>query len=356
MLRAGETDQNIDVRIYDSKTSYKQKKIEKAVFEYIRRNGYCIPLRTGIESIPIVMYLEQLPSMLDYCAECGLSFTRELDETRFQEKLTDNGRIEFAKGYMVDRYSFYGDGLFINEEIVSPPASAFCHKLVWRDVSRDSQLRRIKATLLPPGFICGNSLGVIFCQEENLARMKMLLVIMNSLIFEYQARSMLVSNHVAAGIVKQIHVPIPDVDAKVIDMVDRQIKGENLELSLELIAAKLYGIAPSDYQAIVESFTLNQEERDYLIQTYKEEANQNGEHNNMIFNHYASTLSDLDMQVIRCVPPGGNWKDIPESVPSQRLAQIRESYKAGKGSRSTYYGRLRPEMPAYTINTYFKVK
>ena len=73
----------------------------------------------------------------------------------------------------------------------------------------------------------------------------------------------------------------------------------------------------------------------------------------MIFNHYASSLSELDMQVIRCVPPGGNWKNIPESVPSKRLAQIRESYKAGKGSRSTYYGRLRPNMPAYTINTYF---
>lgn len=59
------------------------------------------------------------------------------------------------------------------------------------------------------------------------------------------------------------------------------------------------------------------------------------------------------MQVVNCVPPGGNWKDIPESVPSKRLEQIRESYKAGKGSRSTYYGRLRPEMPSYTINTYF---
>lgn len=59
------------------------------------------------------------------------------------------------------------------------------------------------------------------------------------------------------------------------------------------------------------------------------------------------------MIIIKYVPPGGNWKNIPESVPSQRLAQIRESYKAGKGSRSTYYGRLCPEMPAYTINTYF---
>lgn len=73
----------------------------------------------------------------------------------------------------------------------------------------------------------------------------------------------------------------------------------------------------------------------------------------MIYNHYAATLSELDMQVVKCVPPGGNWKDIPESIPSQRLSQIRESYKAGKGSRSTYYGRLRPDMPSYTINTYF---
>ena len=73
----------------------------------------------------------------------------------------------------------------------------------------------------------------------------------------------------------------------------------------------------------------------------------------MIYNHYASKLSELDMQIIEHVPPGGNWKNIPESVPSKRLEQIRESYKEGKGSRSTYYGRLRPEMPSYTINTYF---
>ena len=73
----------------------------------------------------------------------------------------------------------------------------------------------------------------------------------------------------------------------------------------------------------------------------------------MIYNHYAAKLSDLDMLIVDHVPPGGNWKNIPESVPSQRLAQIRESFKAGKGSRSTYYGRLRPDMPSYTINTYF---
>lgn len=53
------------------------------------------------------------------------------------------------------------------------------------------------------------------------------------------------------------------------------------------------------------------------------------------------------------IPPGGNWKDIPDHIPSERLAQIRESFAAGEGSRSTYYGRLKPDNPAYTINTYF---
>lgn len=73
----------------------------------------------------------------------------------------------------------------------------------------------------------------------------------------------------------------------------------------------------------------------------------------MIPNHFAARLSTLDLTVARSVLPGGNWKQVPHDAPSQRLRQIRESYAAGKGSRSTYYGRLRPDAPAYTINTYF---
>jgi len=73
----------------------------------------------------------------------------------------------------------------------------------------------------------------------------------------------------------------------------------------------------------------------------------------LIPNHYAARLSSLDRLIVQSVPPGGNWKAIPESIPSQRLKQIRISYAAGQGSRSTYYGRLHPNAPAYTINTYF---
>jgi DNA (cytosine-5)-methyltransferase 1 len=73
----------------------------------------------------------------------------------------------------------------------------------------------------------------------------------------------------------------------------------------------------------------------------------------VIPNHACASLSELDLRIARAVPPGGNWRDIPSDIPSARLAQIRVSAAAGEGSRSTYYGRLHPDRPAYTVNTYY---
>jgi len=77
------------------------------------------------------------------------------------------------------------------------------------------------------------------------------------------------------------------------------------------------------------------------------------ESEHQISNHVAARLSELDMRMVMSVPEGGNWKNIPESIPSKRLDQIRASFLRGEGSRSTYYGRLRRSDPAYTISTYF---
>jgi DNA (cytosine-5)-methyltransferase 1 len=72
---------------------------------------------------------------------------------------------------------------------------------------------------------------------------------------------------------------------------------------------------------------------------------------NELSNHETASLSDLDLKMVRCVPPGGNWKNIDPAIPSKRLEQIREKRKGG--SRSTYYGRLRIDRPAFTISTNF---
>ncbi len=67
-----------------------------------------------------------------------------------------------------------------------------------------------------------------------------------------------------------------------------------------------------------------------------------------LYNHIAPGLSKLEWEMAKHIPAGGNWKNIPENIPSQRLVQIRKS-----GGRTTYYGRLVWDKPAYTITTYF---
>ncbi|MCA9629952.1 MAG: DNA cytosine methyltransferase [Myxococcales bacterium] len=69
--------------------------------------------------------------------------------------------------------------------------------------------------------------------------------------------------------------------------------------------------------------------------------------------HDAGALSDLDLQAISFIPPGGNWRSLPEDFPSARVKQIREGAALGTGSRSSYYGRLTWDSTASTIATYF---
>lgn len=67
-----------------------------------------------------------------------------------------------------------------------------------------------------------------------------------------------------------------------------------------------------------------------------------------LYNHISPRLSDLEWEMAKHIPPGGNWQNIPVHIPSKRLEQIRLS-----GGRTTYYGRLRYDKPSYTITTYF---
>lgn len=71
---------------------------------------------------------------------------------------------------------------------------------------------------------------------------------------------------------------------------------------------------------------------------------------NQVLNHISFKLSDLDLEMIRNVPQGGSWKNIPpETVcKSQRLIQISRT-----GGRTTLYGRLDYQKPSFTISTYF---
>lgn len=71
---------------------------------------------------------------------------------------------------------------------------------------------------------------------------------------------------------------------------------------------------------------------------------------NFILNNETFSLSKLDMEMVKSIPPGGNWTNIPQNVinKSQRLKTIQKT-----GGRTTLYGRLDNSKPSYTITTYF---
>lgn len=69
---------------------------------------------------------------------------------------------------------------------------------------------------------------------------------------------------------------------------------------------------------------------------------------NFVTEQFMSQLSELDKYIIAHVKPGGNYMDIPSDVNSVRIRRLKK-----EGGHTTCYGRLAPDKPAYTINTYF---
>ena len=64
--------------------------------------------------------------------------------------------------------------------------------------------------------------------------------------------------------------------------------------------------------------------------------------------HFIPTMSSLDKYIIDHVKPGGNYMDIPPDVSSERIRRLQRD-----GGHTTCYGRLKDDLPSYTINTYF---
>ena len=88
--------------------------------------------------------------------------------------------------------------------------------------------------------------------------------------------------------------------------------------------------------------------------SYKKPAN-NGyskfmrENNNKrLYLHSMPTMSELDREFIKFIPPGGNYMNIPDEISTKRILKFKET-----GGRTTTYGRLDPDKASATVNTYF---
>lgn len=341
-----------DIDRYDNSKNTITKEGIEFTMKALSSSEYCIPVNFGNIYFEMLDKWKSLDVIedLENDEQCPLWIGRELDETRHQDFLSQEGKYAFLKGRMVDRFRIKEKPCqYVREDLRSVPETALHYRIAWRDVSRRSQIRRMKATIIHPEIVTGNSLHVGYFLDDNLLRLRALLCIMNSIPFEFQIRSRLGTGHISLGVIRCIHVPplktnslITRLNTELADLNNRPLEAE---LRIEVITAQAYGLNRHQYSRLLECF-------DRLPNEFKQQLLSH-ELWNKIPNHYSAKLSKLDLDIAKSVPPGGNWKDVPATVPSKRIKQIRESYAAGKGSRSTYYGRLREDKPSYTINTYF---
>jgi Alw26I/Eco31I/Esp3I family type II restriction m6 adenine DNA methyltransferase len=332
----------------------------------LEENGFVLPLQFGASLIQSQSIWKGLPRFADLEGD-GLKDLwagRELDETDHRRFLANEGVHPFVKGRMIRRFGIAEEpSLYVRSDGPRIPKSVDFYRLAWRDVARPSQKRRVHATIIPPGWVSGNSLHVAYFRDNNIDRLKALLGIINSFVFEAQVRGYLATGHISLGAVRQVRVPELDDQAiieRLARSVDACLNGDgSAMINLEAYVSRLYRVSQDDFSQILSCFDkLNEEEISALLSSplWKEPRQKRKRDDIQVVshipNHYSPSLSELDLMIVHSVPPGGNWKNIPESVPSQRLRQIRESFAAGDGSRSTYYGRLRPDAPSYTISTY----
>lgn len=65
--------------------------------------------------------------------------------------------------------------------------------------------------------------------------------------------------------------------------------------------------------------------------------------------HENPRMSATDTLLVKHIPPGGNYMDVPDEIATGRILNFKRT-----GGRTTTYGRLHPDYPSSTINTYFR--
>lgn len=222
-----------------------------AFWKYSSANGYSVPVGYSEVEMGLMRKLYDNPRLSD-CDDIHLG--REVDETRINERLCEGSRYRFVKGFMVHGYGISDkDKWYFDDGRTLPPKSADEEKVVWRDVSRVSQKKRIQGTLLPPGHVAGNSLGVATCKDGQ--RLRAFLGVLNSSIFEFIGRSVLTTNHVSVGSLKRFPYPrLSDSQIEAIAMIVDEVLQNRTNVKayreIDKLVAKCYGLTEDEYNVL----------------------------------------------------------------------------------------------------------
>lgn len=228
--------------------------------EDLGRGGYVLPILFGPGPLALLPKFASMPTFSDLERDpnIGLWAGRELDETRHSTYLASEGRYLFVKGRMIDRFQFCEHPTrWVRCDGPRIPISADFVRIGWRDVSRPNQKRRMKATLIPAGWVTGNSLNVAYFREPDAQRTAAFLGFVNSFVFEYQVRAYLATAHMSLGTVRRVRLPILTAadTARLSEVVNECLSGSEINMQRsEVLVAKLYGLERHEFESVLHSF------------------------------------------------------------------------------------------------------
>jgi Alw26I/Eco31I/Esp3I family type II restriction m6 adenine DNA methyltransferase len=242
--------------------------------DWLEAREYAIPVEFGAGGIALLKDLDrhQPLASLKRSSPDGLWAGRELDETNRASFTTTSGKHPFVRSRHVTRLRpVDAPDEFVDVSRRQIPHTARHTRLVWRDISRPSQTRRIHASLLGPGCVTGNSTSVAYFHDGSLARTLALLALVSSMPFEFQVRSLLMTHHVSLSVMWAGR--LPPMTPELVESLSRAaaacLEGEpGAEPRLEVLAARAYDLDRSTWERITAHFSLDERVRRELHEAW----------------------------------------------------------------------------------------
>lgn len=324
------------------------------------------------EDIKTLLSLSQFPKIGDF--DFIKNLRGELDMSLNKKYITkDSKGYSLIKGAAIDKYSLkdmvseYVDRTFYSKTKKNIYIDSV--RIACPQVSNQKTKQRIKFSLINKDNVLANSCNFIYV-EDNLIGYDLyyFLGLLNTEIINWYFKKFNSNNHI--GNYEIAKFPIHD-DIEVIKKISQYAKSylstndASILKEIEQLTAMGFNILSSTELASCDRLDLKdiKDRKKYYKRTVLESESDFertlklasdykklcvGE--NILLNNDGYKLSDLDLEMIANIPPGGNWQNIPEAVvkKSKRLMQITKS-----GGRTTLYGRMDYSKPSYTITTYF---
>lgn len=283
----------------------------------------------------------------------------ELDLTANKKNIVSiNTNYPLLRGRNIGFYQLSG---VPSEEFVDLAFVASCSKrcyienerLICQQIANMSKERRLTYAIAPKNVVLGNSCNFIAVKENEYGiDLYFMLGLLNSSVMNWYFKLQSSNNHINNYEIDTFPVPIHFAKkTEIAELVREYLVDMSRSLLLDKIdelVCEAFRLADSktflDISTLPDTTAFDKKVLS-IISEKNEKLNRSE-----VLNHTTFKLSELDLEMVRAVPQGGSWKDIPTTTvaKSKRLEKITQT-----GGRTTLYGRIDYEKPSFTITTYF---